>query len=123
VLFGLFHRLGAAVKMLLSMSIGNSLLEQTSETSFQKRFKPDARNALERGDITPMRIAEILEILNDGQWHLLTEVKKKMKLTDDQVKQIADFLQEYDFVEIKDADKKIKIGEDVLKFLSQTATS
>ena len=70
-----------------------------------------------------MRIAEILEILNDGQWHLLTEVKKKMKLTDDQVKQIADFLREYDFVEINDADKKIKIGEDVLKFLSQTATS
>ena len=76
-----------------------------------------------RGDITPRRIAEILGILNDGQWHLLAEVKKKMKLTDDQVKQIADFLQEYDFVEISDADKKIKIGEDVLKFLSQTATS
>ena len=77
----------------------------------------------ERGDITPRRIAEILGILNDGQWHLLAEVKKKMNLTDDQVKQIADFLREYDFVEINDADKKIKIGEDVLKFLSQTATS
>jgi hypothetical protein len=71
----------------------------------------------------PRRIAEILGILNDGRWHLLDEVKKKMKLTDDQVKQIADFLREYDFVEINDADKKIKIGEDVLKFLSQTATS
>jgi hypothetical protein len=54
---------------------------------------------------------------------LLAEIRKKMKLTDDQVKQIADFLREYDFVEINDADKKIKIGEDVLKFLSQTATS
>jgi DNA-binding IclR family transcriptional regulator len=71
----------------------------------------------------PRRIAEILGILNDGQWHLLAEIKKRMKLTDDQVKQIADFLREYDFVEINDADKKIKIGEDVLKFLSQTATS
>jgi hypothetical protein len=54
---------------------------------------------------------------------LLAEVKKKMKLTDDQVKQIADFLQKYNFVEINDADKKIKLGEDARKFLSQTATS
>ncbi len=53
----------------------------------------------------------------------MAEVKKKMKLTDDQVKQIADFLLEYDFIEIKDADKKIKIREDVLEFLSQTARS
>ena len=54
---------------------------------------------------------------------MLAEVKKKMKLTDDQVKQIADFLREYAFVKISDADKKIKIGEEVLEFLSQTATS
>ncbi len=75
-----------------------------------------------RGDITPKRIAEILEILNDGQWHLLAEIKKRMKLTDGQIKQVADFLREYNFVTIDDANSKVKINEDVRKFLSQSAT-
>lgn len=64
----------------------------------------------------------MLEILNDGQWHLLVEIKKMMKLTDGQIKQVADFLREYSFVTIDDANSKIKINEDVRKFLSQTAT-
>jgi hypothetical protein len=75
-----------------------------------------------RGDITPKRIAEMLEILNDGQWHLLAEIKKVMKLTDGQTKQVADFLREYSFVTMDDANSKIKINEDVRKFLSQSAT-
>jgi hypothetical protein len=102
----------------------NNSLEQTSETTFQKRFKQDAHNALlaGRGDITPKRIAEILEILNDGQWHLLAEIRKRMKLTDGQIKQVADFLREYNFVTIDDANSKAKLNEDVRKFLSQSAT-
>jgi hypothetical protein len=102
----------------------NNSLEQTSETTFQKRFKQDAHNALlaSRRDITPKRIAEILEILNDGQWHLLAEIRKRMKLTDGQIKQVADFLREYNFVTIDDANSKAKLNEDVRKFLSQSAT-
>jgi ABC-type taurine transport system substrate-binding protein len=64
----------------------------------------------------------MLEILNDGQWHLLAEIKKVMKLTDGQTKQVADFLREYSFVTMDDANSKIKINEDVRKFLSQSAT-
>jgi hypothetical protein len=65
---------------------------------------------------------EILEILNDGQWHLLAEIKKRMKLTDSQIKQVADFLREYNFVTIDDVNSKVKINEDVRKFLSQSVT-
>ena len=45
-----------------------------------------------------------------------------MKLTKDQIKQIADFLQKYDFVAIDEANDKIKLNEEVRKFLRQTAT-
>jgi len=72
-------------------------------------------------ETTPKKLAEILEILNDGQWHLLAEIRKKMKLTDSQIKQIADFLREYSFVTLDDVGHKVKINEDVRKFLSQSA--
>ena len=75
-----------------------------------------------RGDVTPQRIAEMLEILNDGQWHLSAEIKRKMKLTNDQVKQVVDFLREYDFVTVDDASRKIRISEEVRDFLSQKPT-
>ncbi|HJW98367.1 MAG TPA: hypothetical protein VJ529_04485 [Candidatus Bathyarchaeia archaeon] len=75
-----------------------------------------------RGDVTPQRIAEMLEILNDGQWHLSAEIKRKMKLTNGQVKQVTDFLREYDFVTVDDASRKIRINEEVRNFLSQKPT-
>ena len=75
-----------------------------------------------RGDVTPQRIAEMLEILNDGQWHLSAEIKRKMKLTNGQVKQVIDFLREYDFVTVDDATGKIRINEEVRNFLSQKPT-
>jgi hypothetical protein len=53
---------------------------------------------------------------------LLAEIKKRMKLTDGQIKQVADFLREYNFIAIDDVNSKVKINEDVRKFLSQSAT-
>ncbi len=75
-----------------------------------------------RGDVTPQRIAEMLEILDDGQWHLSAEIKRKMKLTNGQVKQVIDFLREYDFVTVDDASRKIRISKEVRDFLSQKPT-
>jgi DNA-binding IclR family transcriptional regulator len=75
-----------------------------------------------RGDVTPQRIADMLEILTDGQWHLSAEIKRKMKLTNAQVKKVVDFLKEYDFVTVDDAERKIRINEEVRDFLSQKPT-
>jgi DNA-binding IclR family transcriptional regulator len=75
-----------------------------------------------RGDVTPQRIADMLEILADGQWHLSAEIKRKMKLTNAQVKKVVDFLKEYDFVTVDDAERKIRINEEVRDFLSQKPT-
>jgi hypothetical protein len=75
-----------------------------------------------QGEATPRRIAEVLDILNDGQWHLTEEIRNRMKLTKGQVEQIADFLQKYDFVAIDEVNDKIKLNEEVRKFLRQTTT-
>jgi hypothetical protein len=58
-----------------------------------------------------------LEILKDGQWHMLEEIQRKMKLNNNQIKQIAVFLKEYEFVTIDDVRKEMKLEETVRKFL------
>jgi translation elongation factor EF-Tu-like GTPase len=45
-----------------------------------------------------------------------------MKLTNAQVKKVVDFLKEYDFVTVDDAERKIRINEEVRDFLSQKPT-
>jgi len=75
-----------------------------------------------QGEGTPKRIAEVLEILYDGHWHLTEEIRNKTKLTENQIKQIADFLQKYGFLAIDPANDKVRLNDDVRKFLRQTTT-
>jgi hypothetical protein len=63
----------------------------------------------------------MLEILDDGQWHQSTEIKRKMKLTNGQVQKVVDFLREYDFVVVDDANR-IRLNEKVRDFLSPKPT-
>ena len=73
--------------------------------------------------VTPRRIAEILEILNDGKWHLIEEIHVRMHLGENQVQQIVAFLKEYEFVALDRKKKEIRLEDAVRKFLMQTATS
>ncbi|MGB8779954.1 MAG: hypothetical protein WCD81_04810 [Candidatus Bathyarchaeia archaeon] len=75
------------------------------------------------GRHTPRRIAEILEILGDGEWHTLDDVRKEMGLNENQVKRITEFLSEYEFIAVDNSKSKMKIKEAVRSFLLQPATS
>jgi hypothetical protein len=69
------------------------------------------------------KIAGVLEMLSDGKWHALQTIRGKMKLNEDQSQQIALFLEEYEFVTFDQTKTKIRIKEDVRKFLAKEATS
>lgn len=68
------------------------------------------------------KVAEVLEILSDGDWHTLEEVRRKMDLNRNQIQQIAGFLKEYEFVALDETQKRMRIEETVRKFLTQEAT-
>ena len=70
-----------------------------------------------------VRIAGVLEILNDGKWHTLEEVQRKMNLNRNQIQHIAWFLKEYQFVIMDETKNKIRIEETVRKFLTQETTA
>lgn len=76
-----------------------------------------------RGKGTAAKIARILELLEDGQWHMLGDVQKKTRLNEDQIQQIVAFLKEYQFITTDDAKDKIKLQEAVSKFLKRNVTS
>jgi len=69
------------------------------------------------------KIAGVLEMLNDGKWHALRTIRRRMKLDKDQSQQIALFLEEYEFVTFDQTKTKIRIKEDVREFLAKEATS
>ena len=62
-------------------------------------------------------------MLGDGEWHTVDEVRKQMRLSENQVKRITEFLSEYEFIAVDSPKKRIKIREAARSFLLQTATS
>ena len=72
---------------------------------------------------TTTKIAEILEMLNDGKWHMLEEIQQKTKVDDNQIQSVIEFLKVYNFIVTGEAKKKIKLDKIVQKFLTHTTTS
>lgn len=49
---------------------------------------------------------------------MLEEIRQKTKLNDNQIQQITTFLKEYEFVEMDETKKEMKLEEAVKKFLT-----
>ena len=66
------------------------------------------------------KITMILEILSDGKWHEMEELQQRMELDGHKVREITRFLGEYNFAEIDDENRKVRINKGFQKFLAQT---
>jgi hypothetical protein len=61
-------------------------------------------------------------MLNDGQWHLISDVEARMNLNASQSKEIMEFLKTYEFV-VVDEKNRVKLKRAVREFLAQGVTS
>ena len=68
------------------------------------------------------KIVNALEILKDGKWHTLAEIRQKLGINEEQIKRTTEFLTEYEFVISDEEKKRIKLNRDAKKFLANTAT-
>ena len=66
----------------------------------------------------PFRITLLLEELEDGKWHNLDQLKQLMNLNDHEMKEITKFLSQYDFAEIDEDAKRVRINKDFKKILT-----
>lgn len=73
--------------------------------------------------MTAKKILEILEILNDGQWHMLEEVQQKTRLNENLTRQVIAFLKEYELIATDKTDNRVKLRKVVRAFLARSASS
>ncbi len=64
----------------------------------------------------------ILEVLGDGKWHGIEDMRQQTDLTPEEMAEIAAFLGKYGFAEIDDAKGKLKINRAFKKILAQNIT-
>ena len=68
------------------------------------------------------KITMILEILGDGKWHGIEELLLRLELNEHKFREIAAFLNKYDFVKIDEKNRRVKINRDFQKLLAQAIT-
>jgi len=64
-------------------------------------------------------IDKILEILNNGDWHRVTEVAEKTGTQESKIKLISSFLSAYDFLEYDKKTKRIKLSTEMQDFFEK----
>ena len=66
------------------------------------------------------KMSRLLEIIGDGKWHGTDQLKQLMDLNDCEMEQVTDFLDKYDFAQVDDGKKRVKINRDFKRILTQT---
>ncbi|MEM3580529.1 MAG: hypothetical protein QXH40_02705 [Candidatus Bathyarchaeia archaeon] len=66
---------------------------------------------------TDKSIAEILELLEDGKWHLLDDIQRKTNLSRQDLKKAIEFLAKYNFVVVDESGGKVRLSDVYLKTL------
>jgi len=64
-------------------------------------------------------IDEILWLLKDGEWHDLKEITKKVALPKFKAEIAVNFLGEYDFIQLNENVKRVKLQPLTLKFIEE----
>jgi DNA-binding IclR family transcriptional regulator len=59
----------------------------------------------------------ILDLLEDGKWHSLTEVSRKSGLHEFKLEIVTSFLAEFDFVRLDKANGRVRLASSVVDFL------
>ena len=61
-------------------------------------------------------------MLGDGKWHGIEEMRKQMDLNESEIREITKFLNEYEFAEIDNSNKRIRVARDFQRIPAQNAT-
>lgn len=64
-------------------------------------------------------IDEILCLLKDGEWHDLKEITKKVALPKSKAEMAVSFLGEYDFIQLNENIRRVKLQPSILKFIEE----
>lgn len=72
-----------------------------------------------RGQLHLHVVNVILDFLEDGKWHSLTEMSDKSGLHEFRLEMITSFLAEYDFIKLDKTNRKARLAVSVVDFLKK----
>ena len=64
-------------------------------------------------------IDDILWLLKDGEWHDLKEIAEKATLPQTKAEMVVSFLGEYNFVQLNENPKKVRLESPFLEFIKE----
>jgi len=64
-------------------------------------------------------VDDILELLENGEWHDLKEIERKTRLQDLDIKSVTKFLVQYNFIKLDKEGKKAKLDSSTQDFLKK----
>jgi len=68
------------------------------------------------------RIGRILDLLSDGEWHGIEELKQVLNHPGHATEEILAFLEKYEFAKVDGENKRVKIDRDFQELLELTST-
>ena len=66
------------------------------------------------------KITIVLEVLGDGKWHGIEELRQQTDLTSEEMTEVAEFLGKYGFAELDDSNSRVKINRAFKRILAQS---
>ncbi len=63
-----------------------------------------------------LKIRQLLDAIEDGEWHSMADLAEELKLRDSDVEKIVEFLGEFGLAEF-DGDGRVKVDSDFRKLL------
>ncbi len=68
----------------------------------------------------PLRITRLLDIIGDGKWHKIEQLRERLGLSEYEVQEITQFLSQFNFAEFEENAHCVRINKDFRKILLTT---
>jgi DNA-binding IclR family transcriptional regulator len=62
---------------------------------------------------------EVLRALSDGEWHLVSELAESLRASVEEVEEVVRFMSRYGLAVYDEREKRVKLSEEVLRFLRE----
>ena len=68
-----------------------------------------------------LSLDKILLILKDGEWQSIQSISESINVPQDKMTHIIGFLTEFDFIQLDNTQKKVKLQPPLFKFINELA--
>jgi DNA-binding IclR family transcriptional regulator len=62
---------------------------------------------------------EVLRALSDGEWHLVSELAESLRASVEGVEEVVRFMSRYGLAVYDEKEKRVRLSEEVLRFLRE----